>query len=627
VKTLLKRGWDMLFRSPPGVRRPAAMAVDAAIVVVSFALALFFRFDGSVPPGFWRTFWPFAVLSAAVFVALLHAGGIYRNVMRYTGIYQSVQLAGAASVAVGVLLMVNLVADMFWSRPVPVSVVLIGGLLAYVQLVAVRLYPRFFYEFSLREVGQRHRALIVGAGDAGVALARQLWRMPEMEIRVVGFVDEDPKLLGRQIEGVPVLGGAERLEEIIRQQAADRVLIALPGAPPEKIDRIWRECMKTGAGVKVVPRLAEFLKGETVPLRELRIQDLLGREQVEIDLDALTGFVNGKRVLVTGAGGSIGRELCRQLARLGPAQLALLDRDESALYYLEQDLQREGFAASRPVIGDVTAAGRMRELCASFKPHLVFHAAAYKHVPLMELHPDDAVINNVEGSLIAARAAGECGAEKFINVSTDKAVRPANVMGLTKRVSEMVVQAVSREYPKTVYATVRFGNVLGSRGSVVPTFQRQIEAGGPVTVTHPEMTRYFMTIPEAVSLILQAGAMADSYATYVLEMGRPVKIVDLARKIMELMRAPNVEVRFVGLRPGEKLHEELYEENERPARTGHPMIFRLTSEDELPPGVLGRVEELILHARARGPEGTVELMHALIPGRSGETRDGSGTAA
>jgi FlaA1/EpsC-like NDP-sugar epimerase len=291
----------------------------------------------------------------------------------------------------------------------------------------------------------------------------------------------------------------------------------------------------------------------------------------------------------------------------------LHDRDESALHYLNEEISREGFASAELAVGDVTNSEKVRALFARLRPQLVFHAAAYKHVPLMELHASEAVVNNVGGTLSVTRAAGEFGAEKFINVSTDKAVHPVNVMGATKRLSEMLVRAAAEEYPETLYASVRFGNVLGSRGSVVPTFQRQIEAGGPVTVTHPEMTRYFMIISEAVSLILQAGAMADSYGIYVLEMGRPVKIVDLARKMIEVTGASGVRIKYVGLRPGEKLHETLSEESERRAATDHHMIFRLVPKNSPSSDLLEAAEEMAFFALSGDDEKTLELLRRAVP--------------
>jgi FlaA1/EpsC-like NDP-sugar epimerase len=608
--------------SSPGMRRAAAMVVDALIVLESFVVALLFRFDGAVPAEYWSSFWPFAALSAVVFVALLLEGGVYRNVLRYTGVYQGLRVASATAVAAGVLLVADLGAELAWGvRPVPLSVLFVGAVLALVQLGAVRLYPRVFYERSLRGVGdERERALIVGAGEAGVALARQLWRTPDARLEPVGFVEDEEeggRLRGGRIEGVPVLGGVGDIERLVAEWGIDQVLVALPEASSEEMDLVWRECAKTGAEVKVVPKLTEFLgRGGGVRLRELEIQDLLGRQPVQIDLEALVEFVNGKRVLVTGAGGSIGGELSRQVSRLGPASLTLLDRDESALYYLGEELEREeGFAGAELVVGDVTNVQKVRALFGRLRPQLVFHAAAYKHVPLMEVHTSEAVLNNVGGTLSVARAAGEFGAEKFVNVSTDKAVNPANVMGATKRLSEMVVRSAAEEHPETSYASVRFGNVLGSRGSVVPTFRRQIEAGGPVTVTHPKMTRYFMLIPEAVSLILQTGAMAgSSYGTYVLEMGRPVRIAELAQKMIEVMGAEGmVEVKFVGLRPGERLHEALYEEGERRAATGHPMVFRLTPKGPPPPDLLEAAEEMAFFALAGEEEKALALLRRAVP--------------
>jgi FlaA1/EpsC-like NDP-sugar epimerase len=526
-----------------------------------------------------------------------------------------VRVASATMFAAGILIIANLGVDLVWSRPVPLSVILVGAVLAFVQLVVVRLYPRVFYELSLREIRQTsQRALIVGAGESGVSLARQLWRTPDADLIPAGFVDHtDGRLRGEQIEGVPVLGRVEDIERLVVEEGVDQILIALPEASSEEIDRIWRECIKTAAEVKVVPKLTEFLGQGALRLRELQIQDLLGRQPVDIDLDQLAEFINGKRVLVTGAGGSIGSELSRQISRLGPTRLVLHDRDESALHYLNEELAREGFANAELAVGDVTNSEKVRALFARIRPQLVFHAAAYKHVPLMELHASEAVVNNVGGTLSVTRAAGEFGAEKFINVSTDKAVHPVNVMGATKRLSEMLVRAAAEEHPETLYASVRFGNVLGSRGSVVPTFQRQIEAGGPVTVTHPEMTRYFMIISEAVSLILQAGAMAESYGIYVLEMGRPVKIMDLARKMIEVTGARGVRIKYVGLRPGEKLHETLSEESEQRAATDHHMIFRLVPKNPPSSDLLEAAEEMAFFALSGDDEKTLELLRHAVP--------------
>jgi FlaA1/EpsC-like NDP-sugar epimerase len=619
-------GWmQRTFRhSPPAFRRGAAMLVDAAIIVESFAVALLFRFNGDVQREWWITFWPFAIFAALAFVLLLNESGVYQSILRYTGIYQGVRVASATAIATGGLFIADFAVGpdglgIMAFNPVPLSVILVGAILAYLQLVALRLYPRVFYELSLREVGRQTRAAIVGTEQPGVALAGHIWRSTAMEQQVVGFISESREEVGRHIEGAPVLGVVEDLEEIITKQGLDQVIIAKPQASREEMDWIWRTCTRASAEVKVMPDLGEFLAQGTIRLRELQIEDLLGREPVDIDLDTLSGYINGKRVLITGAGGSIGKELSRQISRLGPARLVLLDRDESGLYYLNQELHREDFHEAEVFVGDVTIPERMSFVFERFRPQLVFHAAAYKHVPMMELQATEAITNNVLGTLNVARAAGAYEATKFINVSTDKAVNPVSVMGATKRLSEMLVRSIATEYPQTVYTSVRFGNVLGSRGSVVPTFKQQIEAGGPVTVTHQEMIRYFMTIPEAVSLILQAGAMAETYGTYVLEMGRPVRIIDLARKMIEIMGAPNVQIKFIGLRPGEKLKEELFEEGEQRMPTEHPMVFQLVSENmELSEGsdVLGMIDSLIFHARGQEAGKSLELLRQTVPNYS-----------
>ncbi len=626
----LKRSLDRLqrgfHRSPPAFRRAAAMLVDAAIVVESFAVALLFRFNGDVQKEFWLTFWPFALFSALAFVLLLNESGVYQSILRYTGIYQGVRVLSATAIATGGLFLALVAVGPYGFgilklHPVPLGVVLIGSILAYLQLVAVRLYPRVFYELSLREVGRRTRTAIVGTGEPGVALAGHIWRTAATETQVVGFVSRSPAEVGRHIEGASVLGVVEDLEELISRHGIDQIIIATPQASREEMDWIWRTSIRASAEVKVMPDLGEFLAEGAIKLRELQIEDLLGREPVDIDLDALSGYINGQRVLVTGASGSIGRELSRQISRLGPAKLVLLDRDESGLYYLNEELHRDDFFDAETFVGDVTHAERISFIFERFRPQLVFHAAAYKHVPMMELQATEAVLNNVFGTLNVARAAGAYGASKFVNVSTDKAVNPVNVMGATKRLAEMVVKQLSEEYPQTVYTSVRFGNVLGSRGSVVPTFRQQIEAGGPVTVTHPDMIRYFMTIPEAVSLILQAGAMAERYGTYVLEMGRPVAITDLARKMIEIMGAPNVRIKFVGLRPGEKLKEELFEEGEERETTGHQMVFRLSAENMSPPGdsdLSELVEAMVYHAREQEAGKSLEFLRRAVPNYSAD---------
>ena len=408
IREQLARPLDRLqrvfHRSPPAFRRGAAMLVDAAIVMESFAVALLFRFAGNVRAEFWSTFWPFAIFSALAFVLLLNENGVYQSILRYTGIYQGVRVLSATAIAAGGLFMVTFLLGpegfgILAFNPVPLSVILVGSILAYVQLVAVRLYPRVFYELSLREVGRRKRTAIVGTGEPGVALAGHIWRTAAMETQVVGFISESPAEVGRHIEGASVLGVVEDLENLISRHGIDQIIIATPQASREEMDWIWRTSTRASAAVKVMPDLGEFLAEGAIKLRELQIEDLLGREPVDIDLGALSGYINGQRVLVTGASGSIGRELSRQISRLGPAKLILLDRDESGLYYLNEELHRDDFFDAETFVGDVTHAERISFAFERFQPQLVFHAAAYKHVPMMELQATEAVVNNVYGTL------------------------------------------------------------------------------------------------------------------------------------------------------------------------------------------------------------------------------------
>jgi FlaA1/EpsC-like NDP-sugar epimerase len=390
-------GWlQRTFRqSPPALRRWAAMLVDAAIVMESFAVALLFRFNGNVLGVFWQTFWPSAILAAVVFVMLLRWSGVYQSILRYTGIYQGVRVLSATSIAAGILFITYFLVGpeglgLMKFNPVPLSVPLVGSVLAYVQLVAVRLYPRVFYELSLREIGRRTRTVIVGTGEPGVALAQHIWRSPGMNTQVVGFVSESREDVGKHIEGAPVVGVVEDLEEVIAQRGVDQVIVATPQASREQMDAIWRTSTSAGTEVKVMPDLGEVLAQGTFKLRELQIEDLLGREPVDIDVGALSEYINGKRVLVTGAGGSIGKELSRQISRLGPARLILLDRDESGLYYLNEELRREDFHGVETFVGDVTIPERVSYVFETYRPQLVFHAAAYKHVPMMELQGTEA---------------------------------------------------------------------------------------------------------------------------------------------------------------------------------------------------------------------------------------------
>jgi FlaA1/EpsC-like NDP-sugar epimerase len=405
---------------------------------------------------------------------------------------------------------------------------------------------------------------------------------PNLGYAPLGLVDDDPRKKNLRLHGVRVLGTTDDLRHLLRDNRPDEVIIAIPSAAGETRQRIVNVCRDEGVPVKTLPAVHELISGDinlARQLREVQVEDVLGREAVDIDLAAIASYLTGETVLVTGAGGSIGSELCRQIAALGANRIVLVDHAENALVDIERELAYERrFNSTVPVLADVKNRAKMRRVFDRFRPGVVFHAAAYKHVPLMEANPIESVRNNVFGTSVVAEVASEFGCKRFVLVSTDKAVNPKNVLGQTKAVCEWIAEAAAaREHNGTQFISVRFGNVLGSSGSVIPLFRRQIARGGPVTVTHPEMTRYFMTIPEAVQLIIQAGAIGESGEIYVLDMGPPVKIIDLAHNMIRLSgKEPDVDVHieFIGVRPGEKLHEELWAREEDAEPTTHPKILR-----------------------------------------------------
>jgi len=447
--------------------------------------------------------------------------------------------------------------------------------------------------------------LIVGAGQAGQMIAREIRENVALGMNAVGFVDDDAQKIGTRIQGLRVLGGHERIEDFCRDLAIDEIVIAIPSAPPAVVRHIVEHCRGVSARFRIVPAVGALIDGKVTvkDLRNVKIEDLLGREPVALDIDLVCRDITRHAVMVTGAAGSIGSELCRQLANLSPARLVMFEIAESALFDLERRMRAEfpGIPLV-PAIGDVRDRARVAEVIRTHRPGVIYHAAAYKHVPMMEVHVAEAVKNNVLGTKIVAEEAAESGVKRFVLVSTDKAVRPTNVMGATKRVAELIIQNMNGRGKATTFVAVRFGNVLDSVGSVVPIFREQLETTGKLTVTHPEASRYFMLIPEAAGLILQAGAMAQGGEVFVLEMGKPVKIVDLAGNMIRLAGRElgvDAEIVFTGLRPGEKLHEELIIAGEDVTPTSHPKVLKLIGDGKMPPAWGRRLERLIALA-ARG---------------------------
>ncbi len=576
--------------SPPwgrALKRDVQLGLDLLALAAAFALAYLLRFDFDVPSE-WRqralVQFPVVVLLQ---IAVLLATGIHRFVWRYVGMAEIAAFVQAALYSGIPLLLLRLgLPDRLEAWRMPLSVILMDSALAFGGLLALRVLRRSLYERYEREQRwadaggeRRKRVLLVGAGRAGVAVMREIAGRGDTGLEVVGFVDDDPAKRGSVIHGVPVLGTTAELPRLAAARGAERVIISMTAAGAPTLRRIVALCEEAKLRVQIIPGLYEILL-ERVSIsrfRDVEIEDLLGREPVELDEEALAAFLTGKVVMVTGAGGSIGSELARQIARFHPSCLLLVERTEGALFDADRELERLWPAARiEAQIGDVGDPHRMQAVFAAYRPQVVLHAAAHKHVPLMEDNPTEAVRNNVLATHTLAAIAARHGAEAFVLVSTDKAVRPSSMMGASKRLAELVVQDLQRRHPATRFVTVRFGNVMGSAGSVVPIFREQIRRGGPLTVTHPEATRYFMTIPEAAQLVLQAGAIGQAGEILVLDMGRPVSILELAKDMITLSGFKPFEeiaISFTGLRPGEKLVEELEAAGEELDRTRHPKIL------------------------------------------------------
>jgi len=438
---------------------------------------------------------------------------------------------------------------------------------------------RVYRDFILNKNGNKKRTLIVGAGAAGTMVARQLLKNQDADLIPVGFVDDDEKKHNLDIFGIPVVGGTDQLPAIVARFNIENIIIAIPSLKKKELNAIFQECAKTHAKTKILPMLEDLVSGKVSvsQFRDVQVEDLLGREPIKLDIENISEYLTGKTVLVTGAGGSIGSEICRQIVPFQPSRLILLGHGENSIYSIEMELKENHQTAEIEFIteiADMQDADKMNLIMRLYQPDVVYHAAAHKHVPLMERNPEEALKNNVIGTMNVAKAASWYGVKTFVMISTDKAVNPTSVMGATKRLAEMVIQEMDK-MSKTKFVTVRFGNVLGSRGSVIPLFKRQIEKGGPVTVTHPEMVRYFMTIPEASRLVIQAGSLAKGGEIFVLDMGDPVKIVDLARNLIKLTgnSVEEIGIEFSGIRPGEKLFEELLKDEEVHEQQIYPKIY------------------------------------------------------
>jgi FlaA1/EpsC-like NDP-sugar epimerase len=602
-------------------RRLLQAALDACLLALAYLLAFVLRFDPRIPSRYDELLGQtiaFVVLGKLV---VFWSFGLYHKLWRFTdgkdfeAIVRAVVVASFALVVAFFLIPPRVALDP------PRGVIALDFLLTLTLVAGVRFVVRAVMERRFRGPLARKGArevLIVGAGNGGQLVAAELRRNPELGGVPIGFVDDDPRKAGVRIAGLKVEGTTDDLARVLDGAEPDEVIIAIPSAPGVLRQKVVTACRARSIPVRTLPTVFELLSGGLNLMRQVRevqVEDVLGRDPMRLEIDRVGSYLAGEVVLVTGAGGSIGSELCRQISRVNPKRLILLDNAENSLFEIRRELESERhFTRTVAVLADIKDATRMREIFAEYRPAVVFHAAAYKHVPLMEENPVEAVRNNAVATRILSAAAGETGVKRFVLVSTDKAVSPATVMGASKTLAEWAVEAAQHRFEQTRFATVRFGNVLGSSGSVVPIFRRQIAAGGPVTVTDENMTRYFMTIPEAVQLIIHSGQLGRGGEVYVLEMGDPVRIVDLARKMIQLSgREPDAEVaiEIVGRRPGEKLHEELFNPDERARPSGEDRILvaeRTPLDPQWVEEAFAQVEELVYAGDAQGLASMVSVL-------------------
>jgi FlaA1/EpsC-like NDP-sugar epimerase len=601
------RWWTSVARR--SVRSPSDLVLvllDAVLVATSYIVMFVLRYELDVPGDAWEGLLQFLVIAATVHVVANRVAGLYGPVWEQASILEAQRILAAGGGATLLLFGALIVGP----RIVPLSVAITGGLVATGLLGVLRFQARLFAFNRGNRQRDVMRVLVIGAGESGGALLREVGRKPDANIKVVALLDDDVRKLGRWVGNTPIVGTIDELASVGRQLEVDQVLLAIPSADSTLVQRVADATAELAVKLKVLPSVSELLNGQPRlhDVRDLSIDDLLGRQQIATDLASVQAMIHGRRVLVTGGGGSIGAEIVRQVAAYEPSRLLVLDRDETHLF---DALAAIGDDAV-PVLMDVRDRDGVLDLFVREQPEIVFHAAANKHVPILEHHPREAVVTNVLGTANVVEAARVTGVEHVVFISTDKAVNPACVMGASKRVGEQLVLASAP--PGAAWCAVRFGNVLGSRGSVVPTFMRQIGQGGPVTLTHPDVTRFFMSIPEAVQLVLQAAALAEEREVFMLDMGEPVRIVDLAHRMISLAGhrvGIDIDIHVTGLRPGEKLAEELSTPDEHPEVTSHPKIVRLH-----PPLIDGQrladgIDQLADAAGLRDDAALTELLYGL----------------
>jgi len=596
-------------------RRFIIIAVHLTLVICAYILAFYLRLDFKIDGSSGQTI--IKTLPILIFIKMIILGyfGLYSGLWRYASIDDIWRIAKAHILAT--LCFIPTIAFFYTFAGFPRSIFALDCILSFCLIAGIRFITRLLREKYRPAIGsKRKRTIVVGAGDAGVMVLREARMNPKADIEVVGFIDDDRNKKNLRIQGVSILGIRSDISSVIERYGIDEVIIAIPSAKGEVIRSIISHCQSPSVKIRIVPGLQKILNGDLeVKPREVKPEDLLGRETVNINENEIKGYLSGKVILVTGAGGSIGTSLCRQIVNFCPKEILLFDHNENDVYYLGIEfLTKYPRIKFKTIIGDIKDIGLLKNVFSFYKPQVIFHAAAHKHVPLMEENPVAAAKNNIIGSRNLIYAADHYKAERFILISTDKAVNPTSVMGITKRITEMVLQSKAK-MSKTKFMAVRFGNVLGSDGSVVPLFKKQIEEGGPVTITHPEVKRYFMSVNEASRLVLQAGSMAKSGEIFILDMGEQIKILDLAKELIALYGLKpeeDIKIKFIGLRPGEKLFEETLLNSEKDKTTKADKIY-IAQSDYFDPRVLRRqIKELERIVNVMDGAGTVKKLREII---------------
>ncbi len=599
------------------------VALDALLVSAALTFAFLIRFDGKLGPVFLQQLLALLPVFACLRISANWACGVYRRLWRYTGLTEVVELAVSVLIVTTILMIARALGHLeVQDQQLSYGVILTEPGVSFLLLAGARVIRRMQTEHQQRRHWRqpvRRRGLVVGAGDAGQMVVKELANRRDIGVDVVGFVDDDPQKVHKRIGSLTVFGTTADLARLSEDLFIDQVIIAIPSAPPAEVRRIVDICRTAEVETRILPGLFELIDGRVSinQLRQVSLEDLLGREPVDLNSASIADYIEGRRVLVTGAGGSIGSELCRQIMRFQPEELILLGRGENSIFMINEELKRRPEPVKlTPIIADIRDNNRLVNIFSKHRPQVVFHAAAHKHVPLMEENVCEAVTNNIGGTQNLSHLSEEYGVETFVLVSSDKAVNPTSVMGATKRIAELVIQDLART-SKTKFAAVRFGNVLDSRGSVLPIWRAQIAAGGPVTVTHPDVTRYFMLIPEAVQLIIQAGAIGARGDIFVLDMGRPIKILDLSLdliKLSGLRPGHDIEIKFVGLRPGEKLHEELLTAEEGLTKTIYRKIL-VGKPQSIDNALLSRNLQILFQSAKKEDEATIRsCLDCLVGG-------------